>query len=443
MRCDSVRPIPRPPVAGGHFLDDFHRIADRRQRVAQFVRQHGQELVLALAGLDQPLLDSAALDDFALQAAVKARVLQGRCGVRHQRFEHRAAAGGKRRIAFGPGHEHGAQQPFAIDQGQGGRGGGGGAGNERRQRRHRLGRQVDAGLVAQRRLQGRAHAAVECRFGPGIKRRRAAARLADRQPHRRIGELFVQAGDRRKGHQLGHEQMAECPQRLVDLQRTVKHAAGLRQERRPTVVVLGRSPGRIGGDQGRLRVGLPAHLLLHRMQLHEDLHLAAQHFGHHRREDVVDRAERVAARGLHLVGIGRDEDDRRVRRALVLSDQRRGLETVDVGHVDVEQDHREFTLEQHAQRLASRSNQDHLLCQRFEHRGEDHQLLDRSPWATAPITRATSLVGCCARNRQVALSDEASIKYIGGVLHPARRVGSGADTATASRRILGGGGRRT
>ena len=92
------------------------------------------------------------------------------------------------------------------------------------------------------------------------------------------------------------------------------------------------------------------------VQLDEHLDLGAQHLRHHRRQDVVDRAERVAARGLHLVGVGGDEDDRRVRRALVLADQRGGLEAVDVGHVDVEQDHRELALQHLAQRLGARAH---------------------------------------------------------------------------------------
>ena len=53
-------------------------------------------------------------------------------------------------------------------------------------------------------------------------------------------------------------------------------------------------------------------------EVDEDGDLRPQHLGHDRREDVVDRAERVAARGVHLVAEGGDEDDRRVLGALAL-----------------------------------------------------------------------------------------------------------------------------
>ena len=62
-------------------------------------------------------------------------------------------------------------------------------------------------------------------------------------------------------------------------------------------------------------LGLALHLLRHPVQLDEDLHLGAQDLGHDRREDVVDRAERIALGRVHLVGEGGDEDDRRVRRS--------------------------------------------------------------------------------------------------------------------------------
>ena len=122
---------------------------------------------------------------------------------------------------------------------------------------------------------------------------------------------------------------------------------------------------------------LPGHgarALLHLVQVDEHPHLAAQHVGDHRREDVVHRAERVALRGLHLVGVGGDEDDRRVRRVLVLADEARGLQAVDVGHVDVEQDHRELALQHLAQRLGARAHHDQVLAQLLQDRLEDQQL---------------------------------------------------------------------
>ena len=140
------------------------------------------------------------------------------------------------------------------------------------------------------------------------------------------------------------------------------------EEVRPAPRLLGRGTRRLVLRQG-------ARALLHLEQLDEHLHLAAQHIGAHRREDVVDRAERVALRGLHLVGVGGDEDDGRVRRFLVLADQLRRLQAVDVGHVDVEQDHRELAVQHLAQRFGARAHHHQVLPELLEDAAEDQQLL--------------------------------------------------------------------
>ena len=92
---------------------------------------------------------------------------------------------------------------------------------------------------------------------------------------------------------------------------------------------------------------------LRAIEIDEHAHLAAQDRRHDGRQDVVDGAELVAALRLHLVGIRRHEDDRRVRRPAVLADELRRLDAVDVGHVDVEHDDGELALEQLAQRLGA------------------------------------------------------------------------------------------
>ena len=74
------------------------------------------------------------------------------------------------------------------------------------------------------------------------------------------------------------------------------------------------SPRGLGRGAARFRASDLRRAPLRAIQIHEYAHLAAQDRGHDRRQDVVDRAELVAALRLHLVGIGRDEDDRRVRR---------------------------------------------------------------------------------------------------------------------------------
>ena len=91
------------------------------------------------------------------------------------------------------------------------------------------------------------------------------------------------------------------------------------------------------------------------MKVDEDFDLGTQYFRHDRRRDVVDRAQRITARGMHLVVVvGGDEDDRDVRRLLPAANQRRGLQAVDAGHVDIEQDHGEIVREHALQRHFAR-----------------------------------------------------------------------------------------
>ena len=58
-RAASARSSP----SAGADAQDLERVADRRQRVAQLVRQHGEELVLAPVGLAQRLLGAAHVVD--------------------------------------------------------------------------------------------------------------------------------------------------------------------------------------------------------------------------------------------------------------------------------------------------------------------------------------------------------------------------------------------
>ncbi len=91
----------------------FHRRAYRRQRVAQLVREHRQELVLASGLFLQLGFDSAPLDDLGLQRAVQARVLQCGCCARGEVVED-----GPVRLLLGPGggHQQCAMQPVAVEQ---------------------------------------------------------------------------------------------------------------------------------------------------------------------------------------------------------------------------------------------------------------------------------------------------------------------------------------
>ena len=105
------------------------------------------------------------------------------------------------------------------------------------------------------------------------------------------------------------------------------------------------------------------------VQLDEHGNLGAQHFGTERLEDVVDRARGVAAEDVLVVlGDRGDEDDRDVPRALALLDQHRRLETVEHGHLDVEEDDRDFVLQQPAERLLAGVGIEQVLPEGLEDR---------------------------------------------------------------------------
>ena len=88
------------------------------------------------------------------------------------------------------------------------------------------------------------------------------------------------------------------------------------------------------------------------VQLDEHGNLGAEHLGTEGLEDVVDGPCRVTAEDVLVVfGDRSDEDDRDVLRALAPFDQRRRLEAVEHGHLDVEQDDRDVVLQQLAERL--------------------------------------------------------------------------------------------
>ena len=64
-------------------LQQVHRVADRRQRIAQFVRQRRQEFILAPVGVDQRAFELLALGDVT-RGAGHGLDLAGGADDRHQ-----------------------------------------------------------------------------------------------------------------------------------------------------------------------------------------------------------------------------------------------------------------------------------------------------------------------------------------------------------------------
>ena len=109
---------------------------------------------------------------------------------------------------------------------------------------------------------------------------------------------------------------------------------------------------KVGIEQGLLLPRLALDLLRLREQVDEHRDLRAQHDRVDRLEHIVDRAHRIAAQQmLGFLVDRRQEDDRNALGLLAVADDLGGLITVHSGHVDVEQDDREFALQEVPKRL--------------------------------------------------------------------------------------------
>ena len=80
--------------------------------------------------------------------------------------------------------------------------------------------------------------------------------------------------------------------------------------------------------------------------------------------NVVDRAHLVAAQPVDIADLnGGDEDHRRLLEARMLADHGGELESVELRHADVDQNDRDFVLEQVFQRLAAGSGDDEIFAE--------------------------------------------------------------------------------
>ena len=105
------------------------------------------------------------------------------------------------------------------------------------------------------------------------------------------------------------------------------------------------------------------------IQLNKDLHLCLENFRDHGHRHIVDRAGAIAFQ--EIVGFeahGRNEDDRRLLMPRVISDHRRKLEPVEIGHADVHQDDRDLGFQKSRQRFLGGRRLDQCRVQAVEDR---------------------------------------------------------------------------
>ena len=188
--------------------------------------------------------------------------------------------------------------------------------------------------------------------------------------------VVVEKNDRREvGERRQHERGRAFEQR-VHVERARHDLRGLGEEARAPLRFLRDRARRLLARERNALVGAALELGVELMQLHQRLHLAAQHVRHHGRQDVVHGAERVAARRVHLVGEGGDEDDRRVRGLAPRADELGGFQPVHARHIHVEKDHGALVVEEPPQRLLARGCRHDVLLQLLQDRAENDALVE-------------------------------------------------------------------
>ena len=312
-------------VFGSARLHQIQRHEDGRQRIAQFVAEHGEKFVLAAPHLRELprqrlglLVRHHRLGDF-------------------DRVDHHAAHPRRRPRGLGDEVEDAPQLSEQLGE---------------------LG--AEEGLVAGQHLVEDAPGG----FGRGVGQH--LTRLAPDQlaaPHQlleaRVGQLedVLRAADDGDGRGRLHEERMEV--------RALRLGAGAGDLFQPLHLVA------LAGPQRRFL----EEALLARVLLEEDAHLGEQHLPVDGFDQVVDRAVGVALDDLALLAVDRrDEDDGRVAGALARADQRRGLEAVEVGHLYVEKDERALVLEEEFERLASGRSLDQPVAERLEESREREQV---------------------------------------------------------------------
>ena len=145
----------------------------------------------------------------------------------------------------------------------------------------------------------------------------------------------------------------------------MQHAVGADERHPDRRVVEGAAEALLGVGQ----------LPLLALEVEEGGDLRAEDLRLERLLDVVERPDGVAALDLVQLAVDRGhEEDGRLRVARGLPDARGGLEAVEAGHLDVEQDEREVLLAEPLERLLARARPHEALAERLEDRFEGDQV---------------------------------------------------------------------
>src|SRR6266545_3258889 len=210
----------------------------------------------------------------------------------------------------------------------------------------------------------------------GLQQRAAAKRLVDRIAY--PGGILGMGGVDTEVAALGCVQTRERMPDRVAVERLAIHARRPNAQRhrvdQPTDALLG--PLLVGfavavAQQHRLLFDL----LFLQEELDENRPLRSQDVRLERLQQIVDGAVGVPAEDMGGVTAQRsDEDDRYVSALRPLLDELRRLEPVEARHLNVEQDEREISGQQVAQRFFARAALHQLVAERIQHRFERDQI---------------------------------------------------------------------
>ncbi len=107
----------------------------------------------------------------------------------------------------------------------------------------------------------------------------------------------------------------------------------------------------------------------------KDGHLRSENFGIDRLDDVIYRAQRIAAAEMTDTGaVRRQKDNRNVARFFPAANQFSCLQTIDARHVDIQQHHRHVVIEEITQRIFARGRADQNSVRRLQDRLERQQI---------------------------------------------------------------------
>ena len=390
----------QPGRVGGPLPEHLDGVADRRQRVAQLVGEHRQELVLLPVGL--------------LDLVVEPGVLQGAWRPGRRRSRPRPTVGraerrGRTRAATAPGRP--SVRPRARSGSDEGAGLRSVAGDVRRARPASTAARSPAG----QRVGGDSRPAAR---RPRLRRARGPGRSAARSPSVRRDRArprqSARSGSGKPDHVAGGDVRVERPPSTAP-------ASARNASRRLASSAASRLRPLLGQRDPLLR--LPPHLLRHPVQVDEHPDLRPQDRRDDRRGDVIHRALGVPLGDADLVGERGQEDDRRVGRPLPPADERGRLQPVHPRHLDVEQDDREVVAQDAAQRLLARPGGDEVLAQLVEDGPVDQKLL-RQVVHDQDVRRLVQVI------RQSSVVEWSSVSGIG---HGASSLGSRDSSHSATR----------